>query len=82
MLKKILISIVVLVIAAAGVLAYRIGPSNIIGMIRYDQREEGKLKIGDRMPDVQLISLGGKERIRLSSLVGEKPLVLVFGSFT
>ena len=58
------------------------GPRNLIGMIRYDQRQEGKLKVGDRAPDVTVVSLDGKTPVRLSSSIGGKPTVLVFGSFT
>ena len=58
------------------------GPRNLIGMLRYDQREEGDLKVGDRAPDVALAAPGGAERVRLRDRVGPRPLVLVFGSFT
>jgi hypothetical protein len=58
------------------------GPRNLIGMLRYDQREEGTLKVGDKAPDVTLISLDGTTPVRLASEIGGKPTVLVFGSFT
>ena len=80
--KKILLIAVLLVGAAAGVIAWKIGPRNIIGMLRYDQRKEGSLKVGDRAPDVALVSLDGKSPVRLSERVGVKPLILVFGSYT
>lgn len=70
------------VIAGAAFAAIRIGPANIIGLIRYDQREEGSLRVGDRLPDVKLISLNGAADTRVHDLIGEKPLVLIFGSFT
>jgi hypothetical protein len=70
-----------LVVGAAGWLAWRIGPSNIVGMLLYDQRREGTLQPGDSAPDVALTTLDGGE-VRLSEHVGEKPLVLIFGSFT
>jgi hypothetical protein len=79
---KILIGVVALLLAAAGVMAWKIGPRNIIGMLRYDQRQEGKLKVGDRAPDVRLLALDGKTPVRVAEMVGDKPLVLVFGSFT
>ncbi len=63
--------------------AVRIGPRNIFGMLRYGpQRQAGSLKVGDRAPDVTLVSLDGKASVRLADAFGEKPLVLVFGSFT
>ncbi len=80
--KKILLIAVLLLAAAAGVIAWKIGPRNVIGMLRYDQRKEGSLKVGDRAPDVSLVSLDGKTPVRLSEHVGGKPLVLVFGSYT
>jgi hypothetical protein len=72
----------VLVLAAAGVTYMIGGPRNLIGMLRYDQRREGDLKVGDRAPDVTLLSLDGKTRVPLSTRLGERPTVLIFGSFT
>ncbi|HJQ40960.1 MAG TPA: hypothetical protein VKB93_27805 [Thermoanaerobaculia bacterium] len=70
-----------LVVLAAGVMVAKIGPRNVIGMIRYDQRKEGSLKVGDRAPEAMLVSLDGKHNV---PLIGQrtKPLVLIFGSFT
>ena len=83
MWKKILIGIVLLIVAGAGYFTYWIGgPSMVIGMLRYDQREEGKLRVGDPAPDVPLVSLDGKNQLKLSAFIGTKPLVLIFGSFT
>jgi hypothetical protein len=80
--KKILLVAVVLLAAAAGVVVWRIGPRNIVGMLRYDQRKEGALRVGDRAPDVALVSLDGQTAACLWQSVGGKPLVLVFGSYT
>ncbi len=80
--KKVLLIAVLLLAAVAGVIAWKIGPRNIIGMLRYDQRKEGSLKVGDRAPDVSLVSLDGKTSVRVSEHVGGKPLILVFGSYT
>ena len=82
MLKKILIGVGILVLAGAGFMVYSIGPRNIIGMLRYDQREEGTLRVGNPAPDVELLSLDGATPVRLKDSVGGKPLVIVFGSFT
>jgi hypothetical protein len=71
---------VLLLLVAAGIAV--VGPRNVIGMIRYDKREEGKLKVGDRAPDVALAGLDGVSRVRISQRVGSRPLVLVFGSYT
>ena len=80
--KKIVLAVVALVLAGAGYMVYSIGPRNVIGMLRYDQRQEGKLKVGDRAPDVELLALDGSTPVRLKDKLGEKPVVLVFGSFT
>jgi len=47
----------------------------------YDIRTEGSLRVGDLAPDVELSTMDGGTR-RISELYAEKPLVLVFGSYT
>ncbi len=76
------IALGVAVIGVASWALVTIGPSNIWGMLRYDTREEGALKVGDRAPDVSLLALDGRTRVRLSEQMGERPLVLIFGSYT
>ncbi len=80
--KKVLLIALILVAAAVSLAAWKIGPRNLIGMLRYDQRQEGSLKVGDRAPDVSLVSLDGKTAVHVSDRIGVKPLVLVFGSYT
>ena len=81
--KRILIGVGVLAILAAGGFTYMVGgPRNVIGMLRYDQRQEGTLKVGDHAPDVGMLALDGKTPVRLSESFGGKPTVLIFGSFT
>jgi hypothetical protein len=80
--KKVLLGVAVLLFGAGALMAWKIGPKNLIGMIRYDQRQEGRLRVGDRAPDVALVGLDGKSTVRVADSIGEKPLVLVFGSFT
>ena len=82
MLKKILIGIGLVVVAAVGYAVVSFGPRNIIGMLRYDQRQEGSLKVGDAAPNVDLLALDGTTLVALKDSIGGKPLVLVFGSFT
>jgi len=81
-MKRILLVIAVIVVLAASVVVAKIGPRNVIGMIRYDQRQEGDLKVGDRAPNAMLVSLDGKRDVPLLGDRGGKPLILVFGSFT
>ena len=82
--KRALLALAVLVVAAVGVMTYMIGgPRNLIGMLRYDQRQEGTLKVGDPAPDTELTALDGTTRVSL--LTGSdaaKPTVIIFGSFT
>lgn len=82
LLKWTAIVVTLLLLAAASAAMIRFGPSNLIGMLRYDQREEGKLVPGDQAPDVELVALDGSTRPRLRDWVGPKPVVLIFGSFT
>ncbi len=82
MLRKILFVLAGVVALSVGAALWRIGPRNLIGMARYDQRREGSLKVGDAAPDVAMVTLDGETPVRLRDRVGEKPLVLIFGSYT
>ncbi len=42
----------------------------------------GHINEGERAPDFTLATLDHKQRVRLSSYVGQRPVVLVFGSYT
>jgi hypothetical protein len=81
-MKKVLLGIgaVIVAVAIAGVVV--IGPRNVIGMLRYDQRRDGDLKVGDRAPDALLMTLDGKGRVALLARAPAKPTLLIFGSFT
>ncbi len=81
-LRRVLLIVAFVVAACVSFAVFRIGPRNVLGMIRYDHRKEGNLKSGIAAPDVALVSLDGKTPIHLSERVGGKPLVLVFGSYT
>lgn len=81
--KKIAIGIAAVAFVALGAFTYMVGgPRNLIGMLRYDQRQEGTLRVGDRAPDVALLALDGATPVRLAERLGGKPTVLIFGSFT
>jgi hypothetical protein len=45
-------------------------------------RETHAPLVGDLAPDFELPRLGGTERVRLSSFRGQRPVALIFGSFT
>ena len=68
-------------VAFAGYMMYRMGPRDFFGMLRYDQREEGDLRVGDAAPDVTVRGLDGRPT-RLRERFGGRPVVLVFGSYT
>jgi len=81
--KKIAIALGALAVLALCGFTYMVGgPRNLIGMLRYDQRQEGSLKVGDRAPDVGLLDLDGTTPVRLAERLSGKPTVLIFGSFT
>jgi hypothetical protein len=81
-LKTAVIAAGALLALAAVFVVWWIGPSNVVGMIRYDQRREGRLRVGDPAPDVSLVTLDGESRRSLGEFFGERPVVLIFGSFT
>jgi hypothetical protein len=81
--KRVLAVIGLGVLAFAGFAVWKIGPHDLLGMLRYDTRQEGSVKIGDPAPDAILRLPDGSATTRLSDHFGRgKPLVLVFGSFT
>jgi len=51
-------------------------------VLALSQVREGNLKVGDPAPDFELKVRGSEQRLRLSDFQGNKPVALVFGSFT
>ena len=80
--KKVLLGLMALAAAGVAVVLFLIGPRNLLGMLRYDQRREGDLAVGHAAPDVALVGLDGRARTLLSKQPAGRPLVLVFGSYT
>ncbi|MDI1452052.1 hypothetical protein [Polyangium sp. 6x1] len=80
--KKALVAVAAILVAGGAAFVGWMGPRNVIGMLRYDQREEGRLEVGDAAPDVELVTHAEGRREKLATHIGEKPLVLIFGSFT
>jgi hypothetical protein len=81
--KKLLLGLAIVLALAVVALTTMIGgPRNLVGMLRYDQRQEGSLRVGDPAPEVALLSLDGRTPVKLSERLGGKPTVLIFGSFT
>jgi len=80
--KKLLLGVLGVIVLLVSAFVWRIGPRNVYGMLRYDQRREGDLAVGHAAPDVSLVSLDGRTRVRLAEEIGAKPLVIIFGSYT
>ena len=80
--KKLLLGVLAVVVLLVSAVVWRIGPRNVFGMLRYDQRREGDLTVGRVAPDVSLYALDGRTRVRMADEIGAKPLVIIFGSYT
>jgi hypothetical protein len=80
--RRVILGFAGVVVLAAAALLWVVGPRNVIGMLRYDQREEGTLQVGHAAPDVSLVALDGRTPVRIGDSIGAKPLVIVFGSYT
>ncbi|MDX1644942.1 MAG: hypothetical protein R3244_11355 [Thermoanaerobaculia bacterium] len=84
MIRKILIAVVAIaIVAAVGLFGYwKALEQGLVRYNEYDIRSEGMLEEGDLAPDLELASVDGGEPRRLSEFWAERPLVLVFGSYT
>ena len=75
----------VLFVAAFAALSYMAGsPKDAYGMVRYalPHMHRGTLKVGSDAPDARIVALDGTRRFHIRERTGDRPLVLVFGSFT
>lgn len=82
-LRSILLVVAGVLVAGAAFMVWMIGgPSMVLGMLRYDERKEGKYVVGDAAPDVSLVRPDGSGRVAMATLIGRRPLVLIFGSYT
>ena len=57
-------------------------PGEIITPAAKGERIADKLKVGDLAPDFTLPLVNGKGELKLSSVHGKKPVVLIFASYT
>ena len=73
-----------LVLAFVGLSFMAGSPKDALAMVRFalPHMHVGNLKPGDSAPDVRLVALDGKNRFHLRERIKERPLVLIFGSFT
>jgi hypothetical protein len=81
-IRRTLLGLVGLVVLAAAAFLWVVGPRNVVGMLRYDQRREGDLRVGVPAPDISLVALDGRTPVRIADSIGRQPLVIVFGSYT
>jgi hypothetical protein len=84
---KIRTLVIVLVIAAVATGSFFVArreamKRGYIKLGKYDIRSEGILQVGDMAPDLELERLDGSGKVRFSQLHDERPLVLLFGSYT
>ena len=74
-----------LLLVAFGALCYMAGsPKDAYGMVRYalPHMHRGTLKVGSDAPDARIVALDGVSRFHIRQRTHDRPLVLVFGSFT
>jgi hypothetical protein len=80
-----LVSVVVIAAVSAGAffLARREAMKRgYVKIGKYDIRSEGILQVGDLAPDLELERLDGSGKVKFSDLHSDRPLVLLFGSYT
>ena len=76
--------LVLLVLGFAGLSFMAGSPKDVYGLVRYalPHMHRGKLHPGDDAPDVRLLALDHSARFHLRERTGNRPLVLIFGSYT
>jgi hypothetical protein len=78
---------IVLVIAAVSIGSFFVArreamKRGYVKLGKYDIRSEGILQVGDLAPDLELERLDGSGKVKFSQLHSDRPLVLLFGSYT
>jgi len=78
------IGLLATLVIALGAGCYFMGPRNLYGFLRYalPQWHNGNLRVGDPTPDATLYSLDGHSSFHIRDHIGQRPLVLIFGSYT
>jgi hypothetical protein len=73
-----------LLVAFVGLSIVAGSPKDAYGMVRYalPHMHRGHLKVGDDAPDARILALDGTTGFHIRERAGERPLVLIFGSFT
>ena len=57
-------------------------PTREATMAWHEEHNASAPNVGDMAPDFELQDTRGETRVRLSALRGDKPVALIFGSFT
>jgi hypothetical protein len=75
---------VIVVAAFIGLSVMAGSPKDAYGMVRYalPHMHRGTLKVGSDAPDARIVALDGVSRFHIRERTRDRPLVLVFGSFT
>jgi hypothetical protein len=76
--------LVLLIAAFLGLCKMTGSPKDAYGMLRYalPHMRRGNLKVGDDAPDARLVALDGSDHFHIRERTGERPLVIIFGSYT
>ncbi len=74
----------VLLAAFIGLCKMAGSPKDVYGMVRYalPHMHRGNLKVGDDAPDARILALDGTSGFHIRERLNQRPLVVVFGSFT
>jgi hypothetical protein len=72
------------ILAFVGLCVLAGSPKDAYGMVRYalPHMHRGNLKVGSDAPDARIVALDGTNRFHIRERLRDRPLVLVFGSFT
>ena len=72
------------VVAFIGLSVMAGSPRDAYGMVRYalPHMHRGTLKVGSDAPDARLVALDGISHFHIRERTHNRPLVLIFGSFT
>jgi hypothetical protein len=75
---------VLLIAAFIGLSVMAGSPKDAYGMVRYalPHLHRGTLKVGSDAPDARIVALDGVNRFHIRERTHDRPLVLVFRSFT
>lgn len=83
MKKWLIVASLLILLGMTGFWGFRMAMENAwIKINDYDIRTEGILQVGDLAPDLELMRADGDGASHLSDYFRDKPLVLIFGSYT